>query len=123
MFKKICLSFVICLILVISIFANDDFVNNKIVEAHNFDESKITVYSIYNPDFHEIKVILMYDSKTTISNDTLESCYERYMNKWIYKNRYGYKKYDPIIRKRFFNKGYYDRRFVNTYEVYTILSK
>lgn len=83
---------------------------------------EINVYSIYNPSYSDIRVIVYYKPDYTIDSGDLEAIYQSYISEWIKDDSHRYYYYKSVSRVSFYKKNFLNNRY-NTYEVYTILKK
>lgn len=83
---------------------------------------EINVYSIYNPSYKDIRVIVYYKPDYTIDSGDLEAIYQSYISEWIKDESHRYYNYKTVNRIAFYKKNFLNSRY-NTYEVYAILKK
>lgn len=99
----------------------DEVLEKVIVETIVVDKHFI-IKSTYNPTYHEIRTIVMYNHVNEINDGVLENYYQEYIYKWIRNNDHRYYDYLTVYRQKFYNKSINNGRY-NTYELYTILKR
>lgn len=99
----------------------DEVLEKVIVETVVVDKY-FTIRSTYNPIYHEIRVIVMYNHVKEVDEGVLENYYQEYIYKWIRNNDHRYYDYLTVYRQKFYNKSINNERY-NTYELYTILKR